>query len=493
MVTEKSTHRDLPLSFTWTAPWKADSEQADDLLHLSRRQRDEATARDYLIGAAIEQARQDPEKWISYSRRKQWYLDHSDRGLYWPVAGMYSAITSAVDHLAADGWLEHRKVPPGNLGWQSSFRATPKLMAVNLTLMFAPVERIILRDADGDPIGYKETREIDRMRRRLELFNESARALQISLNGKIVREGEPIVIDGRVLVGAATSQLYRVFNLRFSWGGRFYGPWLQNTKKELRKSILINGCPVAEPDFEAHHARLLYDEVGLPLPPRPFDLADWERHVVKQAFYTMVNALTPSAARRAIAEQLSEADGDLRVQRAVSSSDLERAARLMEEIERKHPAIAPYLATGAGLKMMRKDSNITEAILARSARSEMPLVPIHDSYIVPEQHAERTKEIMDDELNKALNSNPSLNLIRFQKGPQNGREERESLEVASGFGSGLPSPGLSLGLPACFLVPFVPVSEVDWLGSPVGLAADLADSVCAAPSRPPVLELRHAA
>jgi len=481
MITEKLTHRDLRLSFTWAAPWKADSEQADDLLHLSRRQRGVATVRDYLVGAAIEQARKDPEKWVSYSRRKQWYIDHRDRNLYWPVANMYSAMRSAVDQLAADGWLEHRKVPPGNLGWQSSFRATPKLMAVNLPLVFAPVERIILRDADGDPLGYEETREIARMRRRLELFNEAARPVQISLNGKIVREGEPIVIDGRVLVGAATSQLYRVFNQRFSWGGRFYGPWLQSAEKALRKSILINGCPVAEPDFEAHHARLLYDEVGLPLPKQPFDLANWDRKVVKRAFYTLVNALTPGTARRAVAEQLSDED-DLRAQPAVSSSDFDRADQLIDEIERKHPAIASHFGTGAGLKLMRKDSNITEAILARSAKSEMPLVPIHDSYIVPEQHAERTKEIMDDELNKALQSNPSMSLILLEKGPQNGNRELDCSEVTVPSGS---------GLPACSFLPSV--SADAWLGLSADLADALVDAVCAAPSWSPVLELRHAA
>jgi hypothetical protein len=59
---------------------------------------------------------------------------------------------SAVDQLAADDLIENHIVPQGNLGEQSRFRATPKLMALveesRISLMLDRPEIIILRDAD---------------------------------------------------------------------------------------------------------------------------------------------------------------------------------------------------------------------------------------------------------------------------------------------------------------------------------------------------------
>jgi hypothetical protein len=61
--------------------------------------------------------RADPKKWLSYSRRPEFYAGR--RGRYWPKTYTYDTIVHTVDQLAALGFLDHEKMPPGNLGWQS--------------------------------------------------------------------------------------------------------------------------------------------------------------------------------------------------------------------------------------------------------------------------------------------------------------------------------------------------------------------------------------
>ena len=87
--------------------------------------------RGYILGAAIDSGRRDPEQWLSYSRNHNYYAN-SARKRYWPVNNMYAGVVSSVDQLAGLGLIEHQKVPPGNLHWQSRFRAMPEQTAKTL-------------------------------------------------------------------------------------------------------------------------------------------------------------------------------------------------------------------------------------------------------------------------------------------------------------------------------------------------------------------------
>jgi hypothetical protein len=106
--------------------------------------------------------------------------------------------------------------------------------------------------------------------------------------------------------------------------------------------------------------------------------------------YTLLNAETPTAARRAIAESFGR-----------GREGYAKAGKLIAEVERKHPAVANQFGTGAGLRLMRKDSEITEYILGKLLRGGHFALPIHDSYRVPRQIADRTRAIMDEALAKA--------------------------------------------------------------------------------------------
>jgi hypothetical protein len=388
------------------------------------------------LGLAIKVFREDPQRWISYSRNKNWYR-WAMRWRYWPVRSMYASMISAVDQLAAADLIENHIAPPGNLGEQSRFRATSKLMALveesRISLILDRPEIIILRDADKHPISYEETRETGRMRRALEEYNGSAASLHVCVAGQKIIEGEPLVV-GETCTGAATLQAYRMFNESFRFGGRFYGQSTQNIPKELRATITINGSPTEEPDYPSLHPQLLYALVGRHLPgDDPYDLDGWDRPTVKTAFNIMLNAKTPESAELAVAETLG----------GFTRGHREQAKRLIAEIEHKHAPVAEYFGSGMGLQLQRIDSDIAARVLAKSGKDGECLLSLHDGFRSRRQYADRTRKIMDECYEKVVGQVPAISTLK----------RKADLQIWSPVGGWCPGPLL---LPALLVMALPP-------------------------------------
>src|SRR6516162_2893625 len=107
-----------------TLNWRSSEPGSYDRLGLSDLNFANAMkAREQIITEAIVAG---PERWISYSRRREYYASHQR---YWRATHSYHAIVPAVDQLAGEGLVEHEKMPPGHRGFQSRFRASPTLIA----------------------------------------------------------------------------------------------------------------------------------------------------------------------------------------------------------------------------------------------------------------------------------------------------------------------------------------------------------------------------
>jgi hypothetical protein len=400
------SEKDIPVMFRWETPWRPiEIEELQANLGLrSGRTRDINTVMGFVLGQAIKTYRADPSRWISYSRNQNWYRD-AGRQQYFPVRTAYASIRSAVDQLAATGAIEHRKSPRGNLGQQSRFRAAPDLYRAYtqrpVPLVCTPRERIILRDGDGRLAPYQNSRDTDRWRKQVLAFNEALlSSASIELDGKLicegdavwVRDGDPVGLQGdetderRMVNGTATLSLHRIWNQNWQRNGRLYGCWVQNLPKENRRTLLLNGEPVAEPDYPALHCRLIYDLAGKPMPDKPFEIDGFERSEAKRAFYTMVNAPTRDGARRAIWQHSP------------------KWKELMDAIASKHSAVKEALCSGIGARLMCMDATIMCRNLADLNREGIVALPIHDSVIVQVKHESKAFEIM--ERNLALKSAP---------------------------------------------------------------------------------------
>jgi hypothetical protein len=370
---------------------------------------------------------------ISYSRNRNFYSD--DQRYYRPTY-TYRAIVPAIDQLATEGLLEHERVPPGHRGFQSCFRAAPDLIKglAAAEVQYKPLELIVLRDEAGNPIDYRDNRETRAMRKRLTELNEGLRSQEIGLGDRIIREGDRLDNGGR-----AQAQLHRVFHRGdFANGGRFYGGHWQNIPANGgRDQISINGQPTTELDYRGLHIRLLYQEAGKQMPADPYDIDGWPREQVKLALLIAINARSHTSAVRALADALKSDD--------TITDRFSTADKLIRAAKARHRPIAWALASDAGVRLMRKDSELAERIMLETVRA-IGIVPlaVHDSFIVPTSHGGRLMETMESAI--SCKNNPAK--FPCKNSPQNGdnlspsnlSETRENdLTIRDGeTGGGLP-------------------------------------------------------
>jgi hypothetical protein len=377
--------RDKPLTMNW-APLERDAYNRlglRDLSPLAMKARTQILTEVLVAG----------DRFISYSRRRAFYTE-SQR--YYRPTYSYRGVIPAVEQLAAEGTIEHEKVPPGHRGFQSRFRATPDLLKElsAVQVQYKPLELIVLRDDDGNPVDYCDNRETRTMRKRLTELNEALLSQQIGVGDRIIREGNRLDNGGR-----AQAQLHRVFHRGdFNLGGRFYGGLWQNMPETSgydrdgryrigREQITINGEPTAEVDYRAMHIRLLYQEAGKPMPDDPYDFAP--RDQAKLALLIAINARSHRSAVRALADALRQEGG--------IGDPYATAQKLLRAAKARHPDIAWALASDAGVRLMRKDSELAERVMLESVRA-IGIAPlaVHDSFIVPARQKGRLMEAMED-------------------------------------------------------------------------------------------------
>ena len=298
----------------------------------------------------------------------------------------YRKIVSQVDFLHDLGLIEHDKCPPGWRGWQSAIRATDELRAIcadvtngQRLIIAKPAELILLRNEKGKLLDYRDNRDLDRMRRKLDRFNEAL------IGGDI---------DQTILAPMA-----RIFNKDFKRGGRFYamGASWQNIKSEARQNLQIGGEPVAELDYCTLHPAILYAEAGAPLPTDCYDLAGWPRKLVKVAMLTLINAPTKQKARLSIAHNERMAD----VAEPGSQEAMRAADQLIDAIKRMHRPIAGSFHSDAGARLMSIDATMAETVMNIMLSKGIVVLPVHDSFLVQASKASELEAAMLEAAHKA--------------------------------------------------------------------------------------------
>src|SRR5262249_39228954 len=135
----------------------------------------------------------------------------------------------------------------------------------------------------------------------------------------------------------------------------------------------------------------LYIEAGIPLDEDPYIIPGFERDLVKPSTNALISATTELSATRAIAQDLAEERGGI----YATAEEYAKARRVVETIKEKHWRIAHAFGSGAGLSLMRVDSDIAEAVVMTLNKDGIIVLPIHDSFIVQERHRSRLQEVME--------------------------------------------------------------------------------------------------
>ncbi len=142
---------------------------------------------------------------------------------------------------------------------------------------------------DRELIDYADTPETLRYREEMTTINAALRGADMRM---LPDSGPPVLTSLR--------ELHRSFNLpagtpvgvqRFDLGGRLFGGWWQSLEKQRRRSIRLDGEPIADLDFAAMFLRLAYLEVGQSPPEGDLyaavpGLSGWRKGVKVAACYS---------------------------------------------------------------------------------------------------------------------------------------------------------------------------------------------------------------
>jgi len=234
-------------------------------------------AQGQILAAAIDKARHRVAT-VSYNRRRAYYANRGKRYDPHPHLCSYDLIVPNVDLLANVGFLynEIAAADPTS-GRQSVFRATPALIEALGDIPPPAAKRkaralIQLRDQDKQPIDYRDTDDTSRMRQRLRRVNEMVESVTVEVPPNVGERRGDLLIMGDSAVNLGNTTLYRVFNIDFKNGGRFYGHFVQGLSKKTRSLITLSGEQVSEPDYPAHHLRILYALEGHRPPGDPYEV-----------------------------------------------------------------------------------------------------------------------------------------------------------------------------------------------------------------------------
>lgn len=187
---------------------------------------------------------------------------------------------------------------------------------------------------------------------------------------------------------SGSKQLYRVFSYDDSRGGRLYGPWVQGVPSTLRRYLTINGRPVVELDYVSMQLVLLYAMQGLAVSKDdPYEIPGQHRDIMKQVLTVSVGARTKAKALSAIRKKLL--DNNMSRYRP---GDAERYYGVFWD---HHSAVCPHkliypsntVKNQIWAELQYADSQIALRVLRYLLGQEIPTIPIHDSFVVQEQHA----------------------------------------------------------------------------------------------------------
>lgn len=254
-----------------------------------------------------------------------------------------------------------------------------------------PVELVELRDEEGNLELYEDDDKTRRIRTLLKNVNDvnsqaKIRFYKESLNASLVA----IFKKDFTLYGRLHTRGYRHYQ---GWSG------------EERKEITINGDSVVELDYSGLHPHLLYANEGYQFMLDPYSIVDNRieaRSFLKQILLCMLNSSDELTAERAANYWLYQNHSE---RRALKRIGITRARPIMRAFIEAHRKINHYFCCGkeTGLKVMNKDAQIALDVIHYFAKRRIPILAVHDSFLVQNQYEKKLNKVMLNMYSKHTN------------------------------------------------------------------------------------------
>jgi len=257
-----------------------------------------------------------------------------------------------------------------------------------------PSESIRLKDEHKRLIDYEDTPKIDKMRSDLAKHNNliAKSSIQIPITNELE---EYLSYNENDAVDFTQQSYHRIFsNSSFTLHGRYYGTWWQSIKREFRPFITINEQKTVELDYSALHLHLLYSKLNINYEEEfgkgddPYSLEGFDssyRPIIKVATLTSLNMKTAKYFSQTVASRLRK-EGIF--QENIPYKEIKN------KMLAKHHKLKDYFFTGVGLELMFKDSCISEYIIWKMTNKKIPILSIHDSYVVAVPYKELLLSVM---------------------------------------------------------------------------------------------------
>jgi len=363
---------------------------------------------------------ESPTQWLGVSMSPKAYESVNSR---YNALFISTVIIKMIKDMRDLGWIDFRDGirNPNGRGYVSRIRASEQLskqfVLTTLKPKYCPIhpdkEVIILTLKDPElvdnklkkapRIQYEDTPETIQMRNELRAYNNLLTKTEIDIGPNtpdyIDQEAKNGTIK-RIKINDARKRVERVFSRgSFEYHGRFYGGFWQRLNEENRKLIHIDGKPTVEVDFKALHVKLLYalmnqfsvyehDPYVIEWPESLTHIPESSRRgIVKSLILFGINAKSLRSAYRTFRRDAKNGSPEKRL----TDKQLQL---IIDSFLRYHPFMEHCLGADMGICLMNYDGKITAEIMHLLTKLNVPVLSIHDSYIVQREQFTNLRSAM---------------------------------------------------------------------------------------------------
>lgn len=279
------------------------------------------------------------------------------------------------------------------------------------------------------PVEYPENSNIigwrSGIKRYIELLERSF--VDLDTYGYEPKDGEDEIVD------LSKKRVRRIFTDTTRLGGRFYGGWHQQIRKELRKHIVINGRPTVEIDYAGLHIHILYalrdKRLGVKEPyivPKHNDPGS-KRSLYKRLMLAGVNAETPRGCIKAVMDEVKSNPDDYPPVTVSEEQFKRQLQKMLEELKVHHSDIAKDINSGKGLKAQFIDSEIAYKVIIKMTDKGIPVLCVHDSFICRDMDVAEVKHAMVQAYIEVIHRETQRRKNRIKLTADDVRSEAESI------------------------------------------------------------------
>lgn len=210
----------------------------------------------------------------------------------------------------------------------------------------------------------------------------------------------------RIFISQNEKFTRRIFsNSSWEQNGRFNGGWWQRIPSQQRKDIYVNDEPTVEIDYSGLHAVLVYQRKGI----------DYWKEIKTDPYQTNIEGVSDEASRaigKCVLLFSFNLTDETKLFQAVKSElqqeiphyrfTFVNLKKVLSKLREMHPNIEEDILSGIGLNLMNIDGKIAEHILTRFVASDIPILAVHDSFIIPVRQDGFLRTCMKDAIDAVL-------------------------------------------------------------------------------------------